>query len=125
MNQVETRQEILNYRNKEDFDTFIKLTNKSVELRTCFDNDNEDLETSSKRWLKHLKTILKASLSKLRIKKGNLDPNLEFLFQEKEAIRTKIGQLENKNKFEEIKYLQDSLESIEKKIADICANRNK
>ena len=76
MNQVETRQEILNYRNKEDFDTFIKLRNKSVELRTCFDNDNEDIETSSKRWLKHLKTILKASFSKLRIIKRSLDPKL-------------------------------------------------
>ena len=122
---MEIRQEILNYKNKEDFETFVKLTNDSAELRTCFDNENENIEISSKRWLKHLKTILKASFSKLRIKKGNLDPKLQLLFQEKETIKSIIGQLENKNKFEEIKHLQDSLENIDEKIANMCANRNK
>ena len=44
----QARQEILNYRNNENFETFVKLTNDSEELRTCFDDDIQDLETSSK-----------------------------------------------------------------------------
>ena len=127
LNEVEIRHEILNYKNKEEFETFIKLTDDSEELRTCFDDDNEDMENSSKKWLKYLKIILKASFSKIRIKRGklDLDPKLQLLFQEKETLRTKIGQLENKNKFEEIKYLQELLETVDERIATICANKNK
>ena len=125
LKEKEIRQEILNYKNKEEFETFIKLTNDSIELRTCFDDDNEDIEISSKKWLKHLKLILKASFSKLRLKKGNLDPKLQYLFQEKETIKSKIQQLENKNKYEEIKHLEDSLEKIDEKISNMCADKNK
>ena len=123
--QMETRQEILNYKNKEDFDTFVKLTSDSEDLRACFNDDTEDLETSSKKWLKSLKIILKASFSKLRIKKGALNPKLQLLFQKKETLKSLIAKLENENKFEEIVEHQDSLDSIEEKIGNICANNNK
>ena len=72
-----------------------------------------------------MKLILKASFSKLRLKKGNLDPKLQYLFQEKETLKSKIQQLENKNKYEEIKHLEDSLEKIDEKISNMCADKNK
>ena len=125
INRKEERQVILNYKKKEDFETFVKLTNDSEELRNCFNDDKEDLENSSKKWLKHLKTILKASFSKLRIKKRNLHPKLQLLFQEKEAMKSAISVLEKENKLNEILKLQNSLDSIEEKIGIFCANKNK
>ena len=66
------RQEILNFKNKDDFEMFFKLTNNSEDLKNFFNDKNEDIETASKKWLKHIKLILKASFSKIRIKKENL-----------------------------------------------------
>ena len=63
---VGPRQEILNFRNKDDFEMFFKLTNDSEELKNSFNDENEDIETASKKWLKNFKLILKASFSKLR-----------------------------------------------------------
>ena len=116
---------MLNYKNKEDFELFIDITNDSKELRECFDDENEELEIASKRWLKYLKLILKASFSKIRIKKGNINPKLHLLFQQKESIKSKIAKLENENKFAEIYQLQDTLESINNNIASISAKKNK
>ena len=124
-NKYENRKEILNYNNKEDFETFINLTNDSKQLRTCFDNEKEDLEIASKRWLKFLKLILKASFSKIRVKKESINPKLHLLFQRKEFIISKIEKLEKENKLEEIRQLQDILENIHKKIASISAKKNK
>ena len=68
---------------------------------------------------------MKASFSKLRTKKGKLNPKLQPLFLEKETIKSAIACLENENKYEEIIKLQDSLDSIDEKIGNICANNNK
>ena len=123
--ETEQRQEILNYRNKEEFELFTKLTSDSEDLRTCFDDKNEDLETASKKWLRHLKIILKASFSKLRIKRQNLSPKLQLLFHQKETLKAKIGILEKENKFKEMNDHQSNLDKINEEIAAICAEKNK
>ena len=122
---TEPRQEILNFKKEEDFAMFFDLTNNSEELSKFFDDKNEDLETASKKWLKHIKLIMKASFSKLRIKKGNLNPKLQLLFQQKESLKAKLGKHEKENNTEEINELQVSLDSVNKKIATICAEKNK
>jgi len=45
-NRKDERIEIFNYKNTEDFATFVHKTENSDELQHCFDDDNEDLETS-------------------------------------------------------------------------------
>ena len=45
------RIEIYNYKNKEDFENFRRLTETNEELNTCFDDTNEDLNVSAERWL--------------------------------------------------------------------------
>ena len=40
----EPRKEILNYKNKEELKMFIDLTNDSEQLKTCFNDENEELE---------------------------------------------------------------------------------
>ena len=119
------RTEILNYKNKENFKTFIDITNNNDKLRQFFNDPNEDLEAASKAWIKCLKLILKACFDKIRLKKYNIKPELQLLFQEKEFLKSKIARLENENKFEEAQNEENKLDDINKKIADICAERNK
>ena len=125
MKNLDPRPEILNFKHGENFNKFIQLTSDSEELRMCFNNPSEDLESASQKWLRTLKLILKASFDKIRIKKGNLKPQLQLLFQEKETIKAKIAILENEEKHEEINILQDTLDDVNDKIANICADKNK
>ena len=74
----EPRVEIFNYKNTENFQKFVNLTEANEDLEKCVD---EDLETSSTSWLKIVKKIIKTSFTKIRIKKKNLKPELELLFQ--------------------------------------------
>ena len=98
----EVRAEILNYKNKENFKTYYEITNNNDELRHFFTDPEKDLEKESKAWVKCLKLILKASFDKIRLRKYNIKPELQLLFQKKESIKSKIAQLENKNKFKEV-----------------------
>ena len=85
----EERVEVFNYRNEENFAKFVSLTNDNNDLLHCFDDQNEDFEKSSKRWLKILKNIIKSSFTKTRVKKKKLPVDLENLFEEKEGIKAK------------------------------------
>ena len=41
---IEERIEVYNYKNKDDFDNFVRETNDSQELRSCFENEEEDIK---------------------------------------------------------------------------------
>ena len=122
-NDNDKRTEILNYKNKEHFQTFIDITNNNQDLRKAFVDQDEDLEAASKAWIKSVKLILKACFGKIRIKKGNLKPELHILFQNRESIKSNIAQLENKKKFEEAQIEQNNLDIINKKIADYLCRK--
>ena len=104
---------------------FFKLTNDSEELKNFFNDKNEDIETASRKWLKHIRLILKSSFSKLRIRKENLNPKLQLLFQQKESVKAKIAVFEKENNFNKIDELYESLDNINENIATICAQKNK
>ena len=123
--QKDARKEILNYKNEENFHKFVESTNNCEDLKRFFENPDDDLETASKKWLRCLKQILKSCFTKIRIKKGKLNPELELLFQEKEKLKTEIARLENETKYEEIDALKDTLDDVHEKIAKICAAKNK
>ena len=120
----EQRVEVFNYKSTESFEKFIQLTEENRDLKHCFDDDTEDVETSSKRWLKILKTSIKSSFNKIRIKKNQLQPELEMLFQKKESLKSKIALKENLEEFVEAMDLGEELNLVNEEIASICANKN-
>ena len=117
------RIEIYNYRNKEDFETFRVETEDNVELRECFNDEDEDLEVASKRWLSLVNKNIKRCFKKIRIKKGKIDKELEELFQKKDRLKTMLAQTdENNPKADEI---EDEIEKVVDDIANHCGKRNK
>ena len=121
----EERIEVFNYKNISDFETFKILTENSEELTNCFNDEEEDLEESSKRWLKILNQLIKRAFRKVRIKKNKIAPELELLFQQKESIKFKIAEKENEESFDEAAIFNEELVDVNKKIAHICAAKNK
>ena len=121
----ENRVEIYNYKNNDNFEKFVLLTTENKDLKHCFDDEEEDLEKASKRWLKTVKNIIKTSFDKIRIKKNNLKPELEVLFQKKESLKSQIAQKDNSELFEEAMNLGVELNDVEEKISEICAAKNR
>ena len=119
------RIEVFDYKNTADFEVFVSLTNNNEALRTCFDNEEEDIEISSKRWLKLLKTAIKQSFKKIRIKKSKLEPALENLLRKRECLISGIHNLERGGTSIEAIKMQEELDEIDVKIAHLCANNNK
>ena len=119
------RIEVFNYRNNSDFETFQILTENNEELTNCFNNEEENLDDSSNRWLKILNKIIKKAFRKVRIKKNKISPELELLFQGKEALKIKIAEKENEESFDVAAELNEKLVVINEKIAHICAAKNK
>ena len=68
------RVEIFNFKNQEHFQEFVKLSNQNVDLKALFTHDDEDLEVSAKKWLKSVNKMISQSFSKVRIKKGKINP---------------------------------------------------
>ena len=91
----EERIEVYDYKNVDNFKKFVQSTNDNDDLKHCFDDCNEDLEKSSKRWLKTMKNTIKNSFTKIRVKKKKMLPELEALFQEKENLKSKVAESEN------------------------------
>ena len=116
---------MFNFKNAKHFEKFIQLTNDNKELRECFDDARDNLEESSQKWLKTLKKTIKSSFTKIRVKKTKISPKLEMLFQEKESIKTKIADKENLEDIEAVAELNDKLNKVTDKIANICAEKNK
>ena len=119
------RREIFNYKNTEDFKTFQSISEDNQHLNHCFDNTNEDIEESSKRWLKIVKNLIKYSFKKIRIKNNKISPKLEKLFQEKERLKSKLAEIENENYNVTKVKLHKELEEVNEDIAKICAEKNK
>ena len=63
------RIEHFDYKNTESFERFIELTANNSDLENCFDDcdSSEDLENSSKRWLKIMKNLIKMSFREIRV----------------------------------------------------------
>ena len=121
----EKRKEVWNYKNDVDFEKFKTLTESDKDLNKCFDDENEDLEESSKRWLKLVNNIIKRAFRKIRIKKNKIAPELEILFQDKESIKIKIAEKENDESLEEAAVLNNKLVDVNEKISKLCAAKNK
>ena len=89
------REEIYNFNDDEGHEKFIADTSENPALRHFFDDENEDLEVSSSRWLKLVNSSIKSCYRKIRIGKKKINPELEFLFQRKEFLIDSLSKLED------------------------------
>ena len=78
INEAEERIEIYNYKNADNFKKFAETTENNKELDMCFEDDNEDLEESSIRWLSVVNKIIKKSFRRIRM---NNKKNSDFELQ--------------------------------------------
>ena len=67
-----------------------------MELREFFNDEDEDLEEASKRWLSLVNKNIKKCFKKIRIKKGKIDKELEELFKKKDNLKSELAQTDGK-----------------------------
>ena len=89
----------------------------------CFEDYEEDLNFACNRWLSILNSIIKKCFRKIRLKREEMNPELQKLFEEKERLKTNII-LDDDNDPEYETY-NNGLENVLEEIADICAQKNK
>ena len=123
MDQKDERIEVYNYKRSEDFENFVNETEDNIDLKTCFENEDEDLNEACSRWISSLNKIIKKCFRKIRIKKEKINPELDQLFEKKERLKTFLNlHDENDHEFEAN---SDELENVIEDIAAICAQKNK
>ena len=125
IHEPENRLEIFNFKRVEDFNKFINLSKENDVLKSLFNDENEDLNISSKKWLKAMNKILSCSFSKVRLKRGKINPDPEELFQKKENLCAKIAVTENGDDHEKTETLHEELELVSEKISQLCSDKNK
>ena len=94
-------------------------------FKNLFTHDDEDLEVSAKKWLKSVNKMISQSFSKVRIKKGKINPELECLLQKKEHLKANLAVCENNDDIEKCIKLEDEIENVSQQISDICSDKNK
>ena len=89
------RIEISNFKDDENFKKFTYLTDKNDVFKGLFNDEKEDIEVSSQKWLKNVNKVISSTFRKIRIKKGKINPKLEELLLKRENIKAKISIIEN------------------------------
>ena len=117
------RTEIFNYNNKDGFEKFIKETENNSIFREVFEDENEDLEISSKRWLKAVNSSIRKSFKKVRIGKYKTDAKLESLFHQKEYLMESLARSENDDKIMDVENIKEKLDTVVEAIAKICCEK--
>ena len=69
--------------------------------------------------------MISSSFSKVRIRRGKINPDLEQLFQKKESLKTKIAVAENNDDIEKHEDYCEELENLSEQISELCSNKNK
>ena len=119
------REEIYNYNDEEGFQRFVKETSTNAALKHCFDDENEDIDESSKRWLKVVNDIIRKSFKKIRIGKHKINPVLENLFQKKEHLMKNLSKKEQDDDFKGVEETKDNINYVTEEIAKLCCEKNK
>ena len=83
VNEENKREEIYNYKNKDDFQKFVKETEYNKELVNRFDDTEEELVESSDKWLSIVNTSIKKSFKRICKNKLKQNKELDSLFQRK------------------------------------------
>ena len=89
------------------------MTNSSsCHLSQIFDDEKEDLNTSTQKFIKRLDDIIKICFKKVRIKE-KIDKNLDELFEKRNMLKNKTDMKS-----------RDELLEVEKELAEVCAEIN-
>ena len=67
--------------------------------------------------------MISQSFSKVRIKKGKINPELECLLQKKEHLKADLAVCENNDDIEKCIKLEDEIENVSQQISDICSDK--
>ena len=121
----ENRLEIFNFKRVEDFNKFINLSKENDVLKSLFNDENEDLEKESQKWLKSVNKMIYASFSKIRLKRGQINAVLENLFQKKEHLKYNISIAESNNNYKKLDELSEELENVTEQVSQHCSEKNK
>ena len=78
---------MFNFIDDQDFITYQKMTEDNEELLKCFDDERENVNVSSKRWLKIFNNILHRSFKKVRICKNKNSTELDKLLEKREKFK--------------------------------------
>ena len=119
------RIEIFNYNHEENFKKYVNLSNENEVLKSLFNDESEDLDVSSQKWLKTVNKIISCSFSKVRVKRGKINPALEELFKKKENLRAKIAVADNEDDIEKSERLNEEIVHVSEQISQICSDKNR
>ena len=118
------RTEIYNFKKKDDFTIFQVETSNNEELRACFNDENDDLEVSSKRWLSILNKIIIKCFKRIRLNKKKSDKDLEVPFAKKEKLKTELSAAATDDTFD-MQQAEEDLENVLEEISAHCGKKNK
>ena len=121
VNEENKREEIYNYKNKDDFQKFVKETENKKELVNCFDDTEEELEESADRWLSIVNKSIKKSFKRIRMNKLKQNKELDSLFQRKESLKSLLISTKDSDSAP----IEDELNEVIEEIANMCAEKNK
>jgi hypothetical protein len=116
------RIEIYNYKNKDDFENFQRVTEENADLDNCF-NDEEDLNIAADRWLNIVNGIVQKCFRRIRIKQNKSNKELEDLFKKKEVLEKALTDAEEDE--EKIEKLSEDLNNVLDEISEMCSKKNK
>ena len=125
ISEQENRLEIFNFKQVDDFNKFINISNENDVLKSLFNDENEDLEKESQKWLKSVNKMIYASFSKIRLKRGQINAVLENLFQKKEHLKYNISIAESNNNYKKLDELSEELENVTEQVSQHCSEKNK
>ena len=125
------RYEVFNFNDPEGVIKFNELTSSDT-LSSCI--DSSDVKRCSKKWLKTLKNILQRSFKKIRVSNKQIkNEEVHNLMNAKTKLLNKIKEISEEvrenpehieHKSQILVSLQEAIDSLEDKIADICAMKN-
>ena len=119
----ERRETIFNLKNKEQFEKFVQLTSSHRGLDNCFDG-NEDIEISSKRFLRILKNILHTCFSKVRLKKPKQNVKIKKLMKRKEMVKGKLSEAKIAENKKDVTLWECELERVVEEISEEVSETN-
>ena len=114
---------MFNFNDNEDFITYHKVTENNEELLNCFDDEN--INVSSKRWLKIFTNILYRSFKKVRICKNKSIQNLTNFQKKREQFKKEKSKEQNDEDGDKCEQLDDEIAEVNDKSSDLCAEKNK
>ena len=120
VNHQKPRRVLFNLKNKECQEIFTEVSENNFKLRKCFKSDNSFPEQCN-MFFKSVNGMLHQCFRKVRVRKVKENSDIQSLLDEK--LKIQISMDPNMSK-ENLTVAQDQIIEIEKKISELCADKN-